>query len=92
MYTATCGILLLRAVIPKQKKQHNLSALQYLNKKSAVFYRKQQPHSIHAAHQRLASKKRLLELVSCYASHIDYRVLYTEHDEIQVPREHTSIC
>ena len=95
MYTATCGILLLGSDSQAKKAAQFTSVLQNIltqQKISRILFENNNPIPFTQLTRGLLPRSVSLELVSCYASHIDYRVLYTEYDQIHnLPREHTSI-
>ena len=95
MYTATCGILLLGSDSEAKKAAQFTSVLQNIltkEKVSRILFENNNPIQFTRLTRNQIPKAVSLELVSCYASHIDYSVLYTEYDQIHnLPREHTSI-
>lgn len=91
----TCGILLLGSE-PEVKKAAQFTAVlqDILNKEniSCILFENNNPVKFTQITRNQIPKSVSLELVSCYASHIDYSVLYAEYDEIHnFPREHTTV-
>ena len=80
MYTATCGILLLGSDSQAKKAAQFTSVLQNIltqQKISRILFENNNPIPFTQLTRGLLPRTVSLELVSCYASHIDYRVLYT---------------
>lgn len=97
MYTMTCGILLLGNSPEIKKVAQFTAAMQdVLNneKISRILFENNNHNKFTQIARNLIPKSTSLELVSCYAPHIDYSVLYTEYDQIHnIPPEssHTSV-
>lgn len=97
MYTRTCGILLLGNYPEVKKVAQFATAMQdVLNneKISRILFENNNHIKFTQITRNLISKSTSLELVSCYAPHIDYSVLYTEYDQIHnIPPAplHTSV-
>lgn len=91
----TCGILLLGSEPEVKKAAQFTSVLQdILNKEkiSRILFENNNPVKFTQITRNQIPKSVSLELVSCYAPHIDYSVLYTEYDEIHnLPPEYTSV-
>lgn len=95
MYPTTCGIILLGGN-PEVKKAAQFTAVlqDILNKEkiSRILFENNNPIVFTKITRNQIPASVSLELVSCYASHIDYSILYAEYDEIHnLAPEYTSV-